>query len=330
MRGTTAFRCCGSPGARRSKPRFPSREIGSRWLTPERLSIFLSSRAAKAIRSITSCTYFGKVQLVAVALVQASCAVIAMPSSTVAGIVRANLRSNAVFQRRDDFAARGVILRIGAEHQRHIERQPDGISLNLHVAFLHDVEQSHLNFAREVGQFVDGEDAAVGARQQAIVHRQFAAKFVAAARRFDGIDVADQVGNRHIGCRQLFHVAFFRREIRNRRLRRPAARSSSRQRPADRRVRIVVNFASGDIWHLRIEQRGQRAQDAAFRLPAQSQQNEIVPRKNGVDDLRHHRVVISHNAGKHRRRPGASFATRLSRSSSFTLRVRRRSSENSL
>jgi hypothetical protein len=33
---------------------FSIAEIGRRWLTPERLSIFLSSRAAKAMRSITS------------------------------------------------------------------------------------------------------------------------------------------------------------------------------------------------------------------------------------------------------------------------------------
>ena len=35
-------------------------EMGNRWLTPDRLSTFLSSRAAKAMRSITSCTYFGR------------------------------------------------------------------------------------------------------------------------------------------------------------------------------------------------------------------------------------------------------------------------------
>ena len=38
-----------------------------------------------------------------------------------------------------------------------------------------------LNFSREIGQFVDGEDAAVGARQQSVVHRKFAAEFVSAA-----------------------------------------------------------------------------------------------------------------------------------------------------
>ena len=81
------------------------------------------------------------------------------------GIVGANLRADAVFERSDDLAARGVVLRIGAEDQRHIQRQAHRISLNLHVAFLHDVEQADLDFSGQVGQFVDGEDAAIGARQ---------------------------------------------------------------------------------------------------------------------------------------------------------------------
>ena len=75
----------------------------------------------------------------------------------------ANLAPDAVFERSNDLAARRVIFRICAEHNRHIERQADGIALNLHVAFLHDVEQADLNLAGEIGQFVDGEDAAVGA-----------------------------------------------------------------------------------------------------------------------------------------------------------------------
>jgi hypothetical protein len=47
-------------------------EIGRRWLTPERLSIFLSSRAAKAIRSMTSCRYLARAVYV-IALRRDSC-----------------------------------------------------------------------------------------------------------------------------------------------------------------------------------------------------------------------------------------------------------------
>src|SRR5262249_36599957 len=84
-------------------------------------------------------------------------------------IMRADLAADAVLQWRDDLAARRIILGIRREHQREIERQTDGIALNLHVALLHDVEQSHLDLAREVGKLVDGEEAAIRARQQAIV-----------------------------------------------------------------------------------------------------------------------------------------------------------------
>ncbi len=111
------------------------------------------------------------------------------------GVVGANLGADAVFERSDDFSTSGVVFGIGAEDYGYVERQADGITFNLHVAFLHDVEQADLNFSGEVGKFVDGEDAAIGAGKQTVVHRQFAGKFVAAAGGLDGIDVADQIGD---------------------------------------------------------------------------------------------------------------------------------------
>ena len=56
------------------------------------------------------------------------------------GIVRANHRADAVLQRRDDPSPVGVILWIGAEHQTHIQIQPDRISANLHVALFQHIE----------------------------------------------------------------------------------------------------------------------------------------------------------------------------------------------
>ena len=56
-----------------------------------------------------------------------------------------------------------------------------------------------------------------------------------------------------------------------------------------------------EIRQLRIEQRRQRPQDAAFRLTTKSKQNEIVARENCVDNLRDDCVVISNDSGKHRR-----------------------------
>ena len=97
-----------------------------------------------------------------------------IPSSTVAGIVRANFRSDAIFERRNDLASRRIVFWIRAEYQCHVERQSNRVALNLNVAFLHDVEQADLNFSREIGQFVDREDAAIGAGQQAVMNCQLA------------------------------------------------------------------------------------------------------------------------------------------------------------
>ena len=61
-----------------------------------------------------------------------------------------------------------------------------------------------------------------------------------------------------------------------------------------------MNLAARDIRHLLVQHGGQRAQDAAFCLSAKSQQNEVMPRKNRVHDLRNHRVVITDDAGEER------------------------------
>src|SRR4029077_15507906 len=67
---------------------------------------------------------------------------------------------------------------------------------------------------------------------------------------------------------------------------------------ADGRVGIIVDFASGEIRHVRIEQARKRAQDAAFGLAAQPQQNEIVAGENGVDDLGNDGVFVADDPRK--------------------------------
>src|SRR6202021_4207198 len=94
-----------------------------------------------------------------------------------------------------NFSAGGGVLRIRAEHQRHVERQAHRIAFNLHIAFLHDVEQAHLNFSGKVRKFVDGEDAAIGTRQQPIVNGELATECVSSASRLDVVDIADQISN---------------------------------------------------------------------------------------------------------------------------------------
>ena len=122
-------------------------------------------------------------------------------------VVRADLRADAILQRRDDLAARGVVLGVGAEHHQDVERQAHRVALDLDVPFLQDVEEADLDLAGEVGQLVDREDAAVRPRQQAVVHRQLVGELQAGARRLDRIEVADHVGDRHVGRRELLDVA---------------------------------------------------------------------------------------------------------------------------
>ena len=124
-------------------------------------------------------------------------------------IVRANLAADAVLQRRDDLAARGVVFRVRGEHQQQVQRQPHRIALNLNVALLHDVEQADLDFAGQIGQFIDRENAAIGARQQSVVDRQLVRNILAGAGGFDRIDIADHVGDGDVGRRQFFDVSIF-------------------------------------------------------------------------------------------------------------------------
>ena len=122
--------------------------------------------------------------------------------------MRLDFRADAILQRRNDLSARRVVFRVGGEDEHDIQRKAHRITLNLHVAFLHDVEQADLDLAGQIRQFIDREDAAIRARQQSVVNGEFAAERVAAFGGFDGIDVADDVGNRHVGRGKLLDIAF--------------------------------------------------------------------------------------------------------------------------
>ena len=121
--------------------------------------------------------------------------------------MRANFRTDAVLERRDDFAARGVILRIRRENDEHVEREAQRIALNLNVAFLHDVEEADLNFSGKVGKFVNGKDAAVGAWEKAVVDGELVGKVAAAASRANRVDIANYVGHGHVRRGEFFDKA---------------------------------------------------------------------------------------------------------------------------
>ena len=222
-----------------------------------------------------------------------------MAFDRVVGIVRADFRADAILERRDDLAARGVVLGIGREDHQEIQRQPNRVALDLHVAFLKDVEQSDLDLAGEVGQLVDGKDAAISPRQQAVVHRQLVGEIEAGLRRLDRIDVADHVGDGHVGRRQLFDEARLARQPRNRQ----AVAFARHTRAAG-----AANGSSGSSWisqpgttgDLLVEQIGEAAQNPALGLTAQPEQDEVVTREDRVDQLRDDGVLVADDAGKER------------------------------
>src|SRR5207253_2246750 len=114
-----------------------------------------------------------------------------------------------------------------------------------------------------------------------------------------GINVADEVGDGDVGRGQLLDVALLRRQIGNGRGLTLLA-DEFLATAADGSVGIVVDLATGDVRQVRVEQAGEGAQDAAFGLAAQAEQDEIVPGEDSVDDLRHHSVVVTHDSGKQR------------------------------
>ena len=81
--------------------------------------------------------------------------------------------------------------------------------------------------------------------------------------------------------------------------------------------RIVVDFGAGDDRNLLVEQFGELANDAALCLAAQAEQDDVVPRQNGVDQLRNNGFVVTDDAGKSFS-PARSFLIRFARSSSLT------------
>ena len=56
-------------------------------------------------------------------------------------------------------------------------------------------------------------------------------------------------------------------------------------------------------WHHRnllVQEVGETAKDAALRLSAQTEQNEVVPGEDGVDELRNDGLVVSDDSGEER------------------------------
>ena len=206
--------------------------------------------------------------------------------------------AEAVLQRRDDPAAVRVVLRVGRRDEHHVEREPDLVAADLDVALLEHVEQTDLDALGEVGELVDREDAAVRARHEAVVDRQLVGE-VATLGDLDRVDLADEVGDRRVGRRELLAEAAVAVHPLDRRV--VAALGDEHARVVrDRVVRVVVDLAAGDDRHPLVEQIGERTDHAGLRLAALAEEDDVVAREQRVLELRDDRVLEPEHAG-HRR-----------------------------
>jgi hypothetical protein len=107
--------------------------------------------------------------------------------------------------------------------------------------------------------------------------------------------VADEVRDGHVRRGELFDEALVAAHPGDRRVVAGGRQQLTREL-RDRTERGVVDLAPGDDRHGVVEQRRERPQDARFRLPAQAEQDEVVPREQCVHDLRHHGLVVAEHA----------------------------------
>ncbi len=121
----------------------------------------------------------------------------------------------------------------------------------------------------------------------------------AALRHLDRVDVTDQVAHRGVGCRELLAVALAavlpvdRQQLALGVQQREAA-------GAHRRVRVVVDLATGDDGRPLVQQADERADEAGLALAALAEQHDVVAGEQRALDLGDHRVVEADDAGQGR------------------------------
>src|SRR5215831_12665157 len=63
---------------------------------------------------------------------------------------------------------------------------------------------------------------------------------------------------------------------------------------------MIANFAALDVRRVLIEQRDEHANQPSLGLASQPQQNEVVPRKHGIYNLRNYGIFVSDDSAKQR------------------------------
>ena len=213
-------------------------------------------------------------------------------------VVGADLGAEAVLQRSDDPAAVRVVLGVGRGEEHDVERQPDLVAPDLDVALLEHVEQADLDALGEVGQLVDGEDAAVGAGHQPVVERELVGE-VPALGDLDGIDLTDEVGDRGVGGGELLAEAVVAVD--------PVDGGVVAELGDEvtgvlrhRVVGVVVDLRPGHDRHPLVEQAGQGADHPGLRLTPLAEEDDVVTRQQCVLELRQDGVLVAEHVGEQR------------------------------
>jgi hypothetical protein len=108
------------------------------------------------------------------------------------------------------------------------------------------------------------------------VNRQLISEDVAATRRLDGVEIADEVGDGDVGGGEFFDVPLCASDPGDGGI---VAGGGNALAPVlgNRREGIVVDFAPFDDGHCVVEEISECAQDARLCLPAEAQENEVMP-----------------------------------------------------
>ena len=96
-----------------------------------------------------------------------------------------------------------------------------------------------------------------------------------AASGFDGVDVADKIGYGDVWGGELFDEAVVGRHPRDGGFVAHLCDEVAAEL-GDRRVGIIADLGACDVGAVGVEQRGERAQDAGFRLAAKAEKDEVV------------------------------------------------------
>src|SRR5690606_11100554 len=108
---------------------------------------------------------------------------------------------------------------------------------------------------------------------------------------------ADEVSDGGVGRRQLLAVALAPVEPRDGR-----GVATLRHQLAgvfgDGVERVVVDLGARDLGHPLVEEAGEEAEEAALGLPAEAEEDEVVPREEGVLELRDDGLLVAEDAGE--------------------------------